>query len=192
MRRGKNRCFPGKHLGASPLLPRETPRCPRNRGTGEQGNREGDSCGVLSGKPDDAPPQQTLLPARPKPITARDEAAELRAQARSVIDDLNAVIGSKFSHSDRNLGHVIARLRTGMTVDQLAEVVRFKVREWRDDPGMAKFLRPETLFGPKCEGYANAAALARASPPESRLSANGRASVEALRSWADRKRSEGA
>ena len=38
--------------------------------------------------------------------------------------------------------------------DQLRAVVARKVAEWRDDPKMQKFLRPETLFNKtKCEQY---------------------------------------
>lgn len=151
-----------------------------------------DSFGVLSGKPDDQGANEPAsLPAKP-PDSARSVATAIQERARAVIDDLNRVVGSRFTHSPRNLKFVTARFAEGLTEAQLAEAVRFKAREWAPDPNMAKFLRPETLFGSKCEGYVNAAALARASPASHRLSANGRASVEALQTWAERKRSEGA
>ncbi len=55
---------------------------------------------------------------------------------------------------DPNLRPIDARLRSGVTEDQCRRVIDCKVRDWRDDPKMAKFLRPETLFNAtKFEGY---------------------------------------
>jgi hypothetical protein len=34
-------------------------------------------------------------------------------------------------------------------------VIDKKAKQWKDNPDMCKFLRPETLFGTKFEGYLN-------------------------------------
>lgn len=47
-----------------------------------------------------------------------------------------------------------ARINEGFTEDDFRTVIDKKVSEWRGTD-MAKFLRPETLFGTKFEGYLN-------------------------------------
>ena len=47
---------------------------------------------------------------------------------------------------DANLDLIEARLKTGASVDDCKAVIQRKVRDWRGDPKMAKYLRPETLF----------------------------------------------
>ena len=43
----------------------------------------------------------------------------------------------------------------GFTVEDFKTVIHKKAKQWMDDPKMIKFLRPETLFGSKFEGYLN-------------------------------------
>lgn len=49
-----------------------------------------------------------------------------------------------------------ARLEEGFAVDNFKTVIEKKCAEWIGDPKMEKYLRPETLFGTKFEGYLNA------------------------------------
>ena len=48
-----------------------------------------------------------------------------------------------------------ARLNEGFTIDDFKKVIEKKTRQWLDHPDMAKYLRPETLFGTKFESYLN-------------------------------------
>ena len=48
-----------------------------------------------------------------------------------------------------------ARLNEGFTEDDFKYVIKVKSEEWKQDEKMCKYLRPETLFGTKFEGYLN-------------------------------------
>ncbi|QKS70222.1 conserved phage C-terminal domain-containing protein [Paenalkalicoccus suaedae] len=47
------------------------------------------------------------------------------------------------------------RLKEGNTVDDFKQVILTKVSMWKNDPDKNLYLRPETLFGNKFEGYLN-------------------------------------
>lgn len=84
---------------------------------------------------------------------SREEYAE---QRKAVIDHLNEVTGASYKpNSNATRRHLDARLREGFTVEQLCGVVDTKAAQWLADGKMRAFLRPETLFGSKCEGYIN-------------------------------------
>lgn len=75
----------------------------------------------------------------------------------SVIDYLNEKAGSGYRHSKSSREPISGRLGEGFSVDDCKMVIDFKVNEWLDTK-MEKFIRPETLFGPKkFEGYLFAA-----------------------------------
>ena len=48
-----------------------------------------------------------------------------------------------------------ARWNEGQRLDDFKKVIDTKTKEWSKDPKMAKYLRPETLFGTKFESYRN-------------------------------------
>jgi uncharacterized phage protein (TIGR02220 family) len=72
------------------------------------------------------------------------------------LDCLNQETGSNFKPTDGNLRPIRARIREKYTIEQAQEVVRWAARTW---PGTqrAEYLRPATLFGPKFDGYLQAA-----------------------------------
>jgi uncharacterized phage protein (TIGR02220 family) len=73
-----------------------------------------------------------------------------------VIEYLNEKTGSKFStSSDTNRSKVKARFREGYSLNDFKTVIDEKVRQWLKNPDMARFLRPETLFGTKFDSYLN-------------------------------------
>lgn len=73
-----------------------------------------------------------------------------------VVRALNEETGSHYRPTSKaTMRHILARLREGFTVDECKEVIRKKSEEW-SGTDMAKYLRPETLFGSKFEGYLNA------------------------------------
>lgn len=75
---------------------------------------------------------------------------------REIINYLNEKTGKKYSAKSRvNQGHMSARLKEGFTVEDFKKVIDIKCFQWKDDPKMSKFLRPETLFGTKFDRYLN-------------------------------------
>lgn len=74
--------------------------------------------------------------------------------AQSVIGYLNEITGQNYRNSKTSLKHIIARLNDGYTDADCKKVIDIKSNEWLGTD-MAKFLRPETLFGNKFEGYLN-------------------------------------
>lgn len=78
------------------------------------------------------------------------------------IDHLNQICGTRYQKTAKNLGFINARVSEGASLDEVKMVIEFKHREWSDDPKMAQYLRPETLFGPsKFPGYLAAAKAKR-------------------------------
>lgn len=73
-----------------------------------------------------------------------------------IVNYLNDVAGKNFRHTTRKTQTLVkARLKEGFTVDDFKRVIDNKTREWKHDPKMSKYLRPETLFGTKFESYLN-------------------------------------
>jgi uncharacterized phage protein (TIGR02220 family) len=80
------------------------------------------------------------------------------AQYVEIVAHLNDRAGTTYRPtSDHTRRFIRARLNEGFTVEDFRTVITAKCVEWRDDPQMSKYLRPETLFGTKFEGYLNTA-----------------------------------
>ena len=74
----------------------------------------------------------------------------------SIVSHLNARAGTKYKHtSGKTKTCIRARLAEGFTLDDFKTVIDKKCDEWLGDPKMEQYLRPETLFGTKFEGYLN-------------------------------------
>ena len=73
---------------------------------------------------------------------------------QEIIDYLNEKAGKKFKANEKTKAHINARVNDGYTLADFRAVIEKKVAEWRGTE-MDKFLRPETLFGTKFEGYLN-------------------------------------
>ncbi|MFK5706026.1 conserved phage C-terminal domain-containing protein [Ligilactobacillus sp. LYQ139] len=77
-------------------------------------------------------------------------------QATKIIGYLNKRVGTHYRATTRKTQTLIkARLNEGFTVDDFKRVIDNKADEWLGDQKMEKYLRPETLFGTKFEGYLN-------------------------------------
>lgn len=75
---------------------------------------------------------------------------------KTIIDYLNNILGTKYKYNTRKTKDcIIARLNEGFTVDDFKCVIDKKSKQWMDDKKMSAYLRPETLFGNKFEGYLN-------------------------------------
>lgn len=72
---------------------------------------------------------------------------------KAILDYLNAKAKTNYRHTTKKTQKLIkARLSEGFTVDDFYSVIDKKVAEWKLTE-FEKFLRPETLFGTKFEGY---------------------------------------
>jgi uncharacterized phage protein (TIGR02220 family) len=81
---------------------------------------------------------------------------KIAAAAAAIIDHLNLKTNSAYrSNTAKTKSFISARMNEGFTVDDFKIVIDKKYEDWKDDPKMAKYIRPETLFGNKFEGYLN-------------------------------------
>jgi uncharacterized phage protein (TIGR02220 family) len=101
---------------------------------------------------EDKPPDNHQgIPSDEKPIEKHD-----RFIVSKVVDYLNLVCGTEFKSSISTTRNLIkARVNEGFVFDDFKAVIEYKNAEWRNDPKMNMYLRPQTLFGPKFEGYIN-------------------------------------
>ena len=73
-----------------------------------------------------------------------------------ILDYLNFKCNSKYKTTTPKTQTLIkARLKEKFTIADFKKVIDTKVQEWGNDEKMKKYLRPETLFGTKFEGYLN-------------------------------------
>lgn len=73
-----------------------------------------------------------------------------------VVKILNEQAGTKYRASSKKTQSLInARAKEGATTEDFQKVIRHMVAKWGNDAKMAQYLRPETLFGTKFEGYLN-------------------------------------
>ena len=81
---------------------------------------------------------------------------------KTIVGYLNAVCGSSFrDNSERTRKLINTRFGEGATLEDFRLVIRYMHDEW-EGTNHAQYLRPETLFGPKFEGYLQAAKRADA------------------------------
>ena len=74
---------------------------------------------------------------------------------KEIIDYLNLKTKKNFKASTKaTQRHISARLEEGYSLEDFKCVIDKKVREWQGTE-MDQYLRPETLFGTKFEGYLN-------------------------------------
>lgn len=106
--------------------------------------------------------QSTVMPSQiNKEVTSKDELTippivplATSDEVRMVVDHLNSVTGSSFrANSAQTKRRITARLKEGFTVEDMKAVVDTKSRAWMGDAKMRGYLRPDTLFGSKFEGY---------------------------------------
>ncbi len=86
--------------------------------------------------------------SKPPKSTATD--AELQS-VRVVLEKLSAQNGVRYSGTNEHTRLIVNHLRGGVTELDLRAVIGYCADElgWKSDAEMAKYLRPETLFGPK-------------------------------------------
>ena len=77
---------------------------------------------------------------------------------QEIIECLNRNAGTKYKATTKATQRLIhARFQEGFTEDDFKTVIQDRCLKWAGDQKMVPYLRPETLFGTKFEGYLNAA-----------------------------------
>ena len=75
---------------------------------------------------------------------------------QEIVNHLNNSAGTNYRASSKKTRELIkARINEGYTLEDFKVVIEKKTREWINDNKMKGYLRPETLFGTKFEGYLN-------------------------------------
>lgn len=109
------------------------------------------------------------------------------SERKQIIDYLNQKCGTKYRHgSDLNKKCMNARLNEGYKVDDFFEVIDKKYDDWHGTE-REKYLRPETLFGNKFEGYLNQSAIKEKGQTEQMLEKH----YDMVSEWARKKMQEG-
>lgn len=84
---------------------------------------------------------------------------------KEIIDYLNEKAGKQFKHNTGKSKRCIeARWNEGFRLDDFKKVIDIKTSEWLGT-SQEKYLRPETLFGTKFEGYLNQESTAQTRNP---------------------------
>ena len=79
-----------------------------------------------------------------------------------IIDYLNLKTKSHYKYStNKTIACIKARWREGFRLEDFKKVIDNKSKEWLGDPKYENYLRPETLFGNKFEGYLNSKSTKR-------------------------------
>lgn len=74
---------------------------------------------------------------------------------KEIIDYLNITTNKHYKHTDSTIKLIKARLNEGFTVSDFKNVIDKKTKDWGEDQRMKDYLRPQTLFSNKFEGYLN-------------------------------------
>lgn len=93
-----------------------------------------------------------------KPDSEAAENDEVDEIAAAVVAHLNELTSQSFRPwAQKTLRPIRARIREGFSASDLLLVVDDRCSRWLQSPKMREYLRPETLFGTKFEGYLQAA-----------------------------------
>jgi uncharacterized phage protein (TIGR02220 family) len=123
-------------------------------GTGTSTSSKPNTLKPLSGQPDDGAqesgadgeqdePRQAGLPGMDAPTEPAEPKPDVEAE---LIAYLNEKAGREFEPVEANRKLLRARLAEGATPEKIRAVIDAKVTQWADDPKMAQYLQPATLF----------------------------------------------
>lgn len=81
---------------------------------------------------------------------------EFMPDIKAIVDYLNMQTGKSYRYQTGKTQKLIFKwLKEGWTVQEFKTAIDNMCSEWLTDPKMSAYLRPETLFGNKFEGYFN-------------------------------------
>lgn len=124
---------------------------------------------------------ETSVESSPKPPVEKNGSN----QYSEIVTYLNEKTGSSYrSNTPKTKQLIDARMKEGFTVDDFKTVIDKKTALWLKDTKMVAYLRPETLFGPKFEGYLNEhVSTARAMASAGAISETTAHNIEVAQSW---------
>lgn len=67
-------------------------------------------------------------------------------EAKNILAYLNQHAGTQFREVDTHFKFILARLEDGANPEQCIDIINRKIRAWKNDPSMSRYLRPKTLF----------------------------------------------
>ena len=114
------------------------------------------------------PAEQSLTGGIKQSLINNISSNTLLDNIKKIIDYLNAKLNSKYSYKTKKTQDCIkARFNEidGLTVDDFYTVIDKQYAKWHGTE-MEQYLRPETLFGNKFEGYLNAKTPKRQDTPK--------------------------
>lgn len=71
---------------------------------------------------------------------------QIHTEETEILEFLNQVTGSRFRPIKTNLTKIAALLKAGFQKQDFAEVIQLKTIQWKNNPKMAGYLCPGTLF----------------------------------------------
>lgn len=90
-------------------------------------------------------------------LSSKDDQKE-KVDYGKFIEWFNQKTGKRFKNVESNRKIIRARINEGYSKSELAKVVEFKSKQWKDDPKMNPYLRITTIFAPSHFGnYLNEA-----------------------------------
>ncbi|MDO4763854.1 MAG: conserved phage C-terminal domain-containing protein [Flavobacteriaceae bacterium] len=90
---------------------------------------------------------------------------ELHTEEIEILNALNEITGSKFRTIKSNLTKITALLKAGFEKQDFLEVIQLKTVQWKNNPKMAGYLCPTTLFRESnFEKYYNEVQQVKANP----------------------------
>lgn len=104
---------------------------------------------ILSGNPDFA------FPTWLEETAIKDLEKTKHKELWIPIAYLNQVANKRYKFVDKTKRLLLARFKEGYTLEDFKQVIDIKTAEWKDSSEFSKYLRPETLFGTKFDGYLN-------------------------------------
>lgn len=104
----------------------------------------------VSESPIEAPSKGQRSQAQAQAQAKEHEQASLSGtpddEAEQILAHLNAEAKRDYRPVPSNIKLIRARLKEGATPAEMLAVIDMKVRQWANDPKMAQYLRPDTLF----------------------------------------------
>lgn len=118
--------------------------------------------------PNQAVPNEVILPNQvikvtysgnkklPNQADTKEKKETYTKEIIYIVEYLNEKSEKSYKHTSRKTQDLIrARINEGFTLDDFKKVIDTKTSQWKSDPKMNAYLRPETLFGTKFESYLN-------------------------------------
>lgn len=105
----------------------------------------------------------------------------IKDNIKTIVEYLNTATGKSFKPSTaKTISCINARIKEGFTVDDFKKVIDIKVADWSNDGYWSNYLRPETLFGNKFEGYLNQGGVKTGSTKPTNQGAGDYSEIESL------------